>query len=67
MADGRTNALLLDILIIRCLSLRREIVARIGEHGKQYLLNRSVQERVVNKVQLQHLGGNATHIHVFAR
>jgi hypothetical protein len=56
--------ILLDILIIRCLPLRREIVARIGEHGKQYLLNRSVQERVVNKVQLQHLGGNATHIHV---
>jgi hypothetical protein len=54
----------LDILIIRCLSLRRETVARIGEHGKQYLLNRSVQERVGNKVQLQHLGGNATHIHV---
>jgi hypothetical protein len=36
-------------------------VARIGEHGKQYLVDRSVQERVVNKVQLRHLCGNATH------
>jgi hypothetical protein len=54
----------LDILVIRCLSPRREIVARIGEHGKQYLVGRSVQERVVNKVQLRHLGGNATYRHV---
>jgi hypothetical protein len=54
----------LDILIIRCLSLRSEIVARIGEHDKQYLVDRSVQERVVSKAQLRHLGGNATHRHV---
>jgi hypothetical protein len=58
---------LLDILTIRCLSLRREIVARIGEHDKQYLVDRSVQERVVNKVQVRHLGGDATHRRVFAR
>jgi hypothetical protein len=64
IANTTRPDIVLDILIIRCLSLRREIVARIGEHGKQYLLNRSVQERVVSKVQLQHQGGNATHIHV---